>query len=121
MTPGGPFVYCACLSRKARARSADSIAWRVSNAPGTVQHRTQIEGDMKRKKGEDGGEFDVFGEDETNEYGEAAIEGEETELYDDDLEEEFDDEDSDFDEDFDEDESFDEEEEDFDDLVDNDE
>ena len=76
---------------------------------------------MKRKKGEDGGEFDVFGEDETNEYGEAAIEGEDSELYDDELEEEFDDEDADFDEDFDEDESFDEAEEDLDGLVDDEE
>jgi len=76
---------------------------------------------MKRKKGEDGGEFDVFGEDEANEYGEEAIEGEESDLYDDDLEEEFDDEDADFDEDFDEDADFEEEEEDFDDLVDDEE
>ena len=76
---------------------------------------------MKRKKGEDGGEFDVFGEDETNEYGAEEIEGEDSELYDDDLEEEFDDEDADFDEDFDEDADFEEEEEDFDNLVDDEE
>ena len=76
---------------------------------------------MKRKKGENGGAFDGFGrEDEANEYGEAAIEGEASELFDDDLEKEFDDEDSDFDEDFEDDESLEEAEEDFDGLVDED-
>jgi hypothetical protein len=85
--------------------------------------RTQTEGDMKRKKGEDGGEFDVFGEDEANGYGEEALESEGTELYDDDLEEEeeFDEEESDFDEDFEDDDSLDEGEGDFDELVDDDE
>ncbi len=75
---------------------------------------------MKRKKGEDGGEFDVFGEDDANAYGEEGIEEREADLYEDDIEEEFDEEDSDFDEDFDEDDSFDEEE-DFDGLVDDEE
>jgi hypothetical protein len=84
--------------------------------------RTQTEGDMKRKKGEDGGEFDVFGEDEANGYGEEALESEGTELYDDDLEEEeFDEEESDFDEDFEDDDSLDEGEGDFDELVEDDE
>jgi hypothetical protein len=76
---------------------------------------------MKRKKGEDAGEFDVFGEAEAEEYDEEVISGEDADGYDDDLEEEFDDEDSDFDEDFEEDDSFDEEEEDFKSLVDDDE
>lgn len=71
---------------------------------------------MYRKKGGDDEEFDVFEDEETNEFGEAALD-EEEEIYDDDLDEdEFDEEDGDFDEDFDED--FEEEEEEFGELDD---
>jgi hypothetical protein len=123
LTPGGPSVYCGCLLGKARARSADNVFLQVPPprrmcVTGTLD-RTQDEGAMKRKKGEDGEDFDVFGAEETEAFGEA--EAEEDDLYEDELEEEFDDEDADFDEDFVEEEPFEEEEEDFDGLVDDDE
>jgi len=100
--------------------SADSVARRQRTVPGVAVDRSRIEGDMKRKKGEDGEEFDVFDE-SADEYGDEEVGDEESDLYDDDLEEEFDDEDADFDEDFDEDADFEEEGEDFDDLVNDDE
>jgi hypothetical protein len=110
--------------RKARARSADIVFQQVP-APvrwhGAVPVRSSIEGAMKRKKGEDGDDFDVFGEEANDEFAAEELEGEDDELYGDDIDEEFDDDEDDFDEDFEDEESFEEEEEDFDGLVDDDE
>lgn len=79
---------------------------------------------MKRKKGEDDEDFDVFGEEteEAAEFDGEEIGDEEGDLYDEDLEDdEFGEDDADFDEDFEEEDGFEGEEEDFDDLVDDDE
>jgi hypothetical protein len=76
---------------------------------------------MKRKKGEDE-EFDVFGADDSEEFAEEEAEGDEGDLYDDELDEdEFGDEDGEFEEGFEEGDDFDGDEEEFENLVDDDE
>jgi ribonuclease E len=80
---------------------------------------------MKRKKGEADDSFNVFGDGEVEEFGdEKELDGEDTDLYDDDEDEdddEFGEEDSDFDEDLDGEDDLDIEEESLDGLVDDDE